>query len=130
MVWKAVPGFLDYEVSEHGDLRRGVKHLKPERVQGSGRKRFTLSKGGRSYRIRASHLVALAFIGPAPFDGAEVCHNDGFFHNNHFSNLRWDTRTGNVADVAKHKLQRLENSGVQMSQRERLKLQAGDLLRS
>jgi hypothetical protein len=111
VTWKIVPDFPHYEVSEHGGLRHGTKHLKPERVQGSGRKRFALSKNGRCYRILAHRLVALAFIGPKPFDGAEVCHRDGFIHNNHFSNLRWDTQTANDMDCVRHRIERQEKSG-------------------
>jgi hypothetical protein len=103
MLWKEVPGFPDYEVSEHGDVRKGLKYFKPERVQGSGRKRFTLTKDRRRYVFHAAHLVAMAFIGPKPFRRAEVCHNDGFEHNNHYSNLRWDSRLGNVADAVLHR---------------------------
>lgn len=111
MIWKEIPGFPAYEVSEHGDVRHGLKLLKPERVKGSGRKRFTLSKNGRLYSVFASRIVAFAFIGPEPFEGAEVCHDDGFFYNNHYSNLRWDTHAANVADSVKHRLRRRESLG-------------------
>lgn len=57
MQWKIIPDFPAYEVSEHGDLRRGGKLLKPERVQGSGRKRFNPYREGRSFRKHAAHLV-------------------------------------------------------------------------
>lgn len=123
--WKPVPGFLEYEVSEHGDVRRGSKQLKPERTQGNDRKRFRLSVGGRLYTFKAAQLVALAFIGPKPFEGAEVCHNDGFKHNNHWTNLRWDTHAGNSADDLGHKLRR--KSFVTESQR--LLAEANELLR-
>ena len=111
MIWKPVPGFENYEISEKGDLRKGSKMLRPERVVGSGRKRFCLSKGGRQYRFKAAQLVAMAFIGPKPFRRAEVCHHDGFEHNDHFSNLRWDSRLGNVADAVQHRLNRRMSLG-------------------
>lgn len=98
MLWKPVPGFHDYEVSEYGDLRRNGIDLKPFRLPKSGRKVFCLSKGGIQKRMHAAHVVILAFVGPKPFEGAFVCHNDGFEHNNHYSNLRWDSHQGNVAD--------------------------------
>jgi hypothetical protein len=125
ILWKQVPNFPDYEVSENGDVRRGARHLKPERVHGNGRKRYSLSREGRVYRFKAAQLVSLAFIGPPPFDGAEVCHNDGFKHNNHYSNLRWDTHAGNSADDLGHKLKR--KSFVSASQR--LMAEANELLR-
>lgn len=111
MLWKPVPGFLDYEVSEHGDVRHGLKYLKPERTQGNGRKRFALSVKGRTFRFKAAQLVAMAFIGPKPFRRAEVCHNNGFEHNNHYSNLRWDSRASNVADAVEHRFQRRQSLG-------------------
>lgn len=111
MTWKVIPDFPEYEVSEHGHVRHGTKHLKPEIVKGSGRKRFSLSKNGRLYRIAAHRLVAFAFIGPPPFEGAEVCHKDGFKHNNHHSNLRWGTSGANGMDVVRHGIERQEKFG-------------------
>jgi hypothetical protein len=111
MIWKPVPGFEDYEISEHGYLRRGLKLLKPERVVGNGRKRFCLSRDGRQFRLKAAQLVALAFIGPKPFKRAEACHKDGFEHNNHYSNLKWDSHHGNVADAVEHRLKFREGLG-------------------
>lgn len=129
MQWKTIPCFGAYEVSEHGNVRRGLKDLKPERVQGSGRKRFKLSKGGRQYTFKAAQLVALAFIGPPPFEGAEVCHNDGFHHNSHFSNLRYDNHAGNAADVAKHNLQKRDRTGLRVPMSKRLSVEASEFLR-
>ena len=120
MLWKSIPGFLDYEVSEHGDVRRGPSRLMPERTQGNGRKRFALSKGGRLFRMKAHQLVALAFIGPPPFEGAQVCHNDGFHHNNHYSNLRWDTSQSNGNDVTVHRLRRRSFGTLPRSRAEKL----------
>jgi NUMOD4 motif/HNH endonuclease len=47
---------------------------------------------------RVSILVAQAFVGPRPI-GLDVCHNDGNRANNLASNLRYDTRKGNMADA-------------------------------
>jgi hypothetical protein len=111
ILWLPVPGFEDYEVSEHGDLRRGLKYYKAERVQGTDRKRFRVRKNGREFSFKAHQLVALAFIGPKPFASAEVCHKDGFHHNNHYSNLRWDTHLSNVADATEYRLKIRESLG-------------------
>lgn len=128
MLWKEVPGFLDYEVSEHGDLRHGQTRLKPERTCGNGRKRFSLSKEGRVFRFKAAQLVALAFVGPRPFRKAEACHNDGFEHNDHYSNLRWDTHAGNMADKVKLKLQLDEHSRFPIAEHRRLSVDAARFL--
>lgn len=128
VLWKEVPGFPGYEVSEYGDLRHGTKLLKPERTHGQGRKRFSLSRNGRVFRFKASQLVALAFIGPKPFKRAEACHEDGFEHNNHYTNLRWDTHRGNMADKVKHKLQLDEHSRFPIPNHRRLSAEAAQFL--
>lgn len=124
MIWKMIPQFDEYEVSEYGDVRRGDRLLKPEKIQGSGRKRFALTKNGRVYRYHAGHLVAFAFIGPKPSPFVELCHNDGFEHNNHFSNLRWDTKLANAADAATHRLNRKAQSALPVSLKYRLAVEA------
>lgn len=126
--WRAIPDFPMYEVSEHGDLRRDGKHLRAERVHGSGRKRFALSRGSRHYRFKASQLVALAFIGPSPFEGAVVCHNDGFEHNNHYKNLRWDSQLANVADAYKHSVMKRRNANRFVPRQDELRIQANEIL--
>lgn len=65
--------------------------------------------------MKAHQLVALTFIGPPPFEGAEVCHKDGFHHNNHYSNLRWDTHAANMIDASKHRVERKARSGFPLS---------------
>jgi hypothetical protein len=130
MEWKPIPGFLDYEVSEFGDVRRGAGRLTPERTSGNGRKRFGLSKGGRLYRLKAHQLVALAFLGPAPFEGAEVRHKDGFHHNNHYSNLAWATSEQNGNDVSLHRLQNRDRSNFPRSRGEKDSMAAAQFLAS
>lgn len=130
MLWKRVPDFADYEVSEFGDVRKGLSPLTPERVQGSGRKRYTLSKNGRKFRFHAAKLVALAFIGPKPFEGAEVCHNDSFMHNNHYSNLRWDTHAANAADASLHAAKLRAHSRLPVKQSDRLAAEATSFMKN
>jgi hypothetical protein len=128
MLWKPIPGFLDYEVSERGDVRRGPKQLTPERTKGNGRKRFGLSRGGQLFRMKAHQLVALAFIGPPPFEGAEIRHKDGFHHNNHFSNLAWATSEENGNDVSLHRLQNRDQSSFPRSRGEKDSMAAAQFL--
>jgi hypothetical protein len=53
-------------------------------------------------QMRTVHrLVMLAFMGLCP-RGLEVCHGDGVRHNNKLSNLRYDTRKGNLQDKHQH----------------------------
>lgn len=119
LVWRVVPGFEDYEVSEYGDLRKGSRYIVPQRKVGSGRKYYPIYRNGKLRMLYAHQVVALAFLGPKPFAAAEVCHNDGFFHNNHYSNLRYDTRLGNSSDDLRHKLHILDRSGFHISASDR-----------
>jgi hypothetical protein len=55
------------------------------------------SDGGRRGQTHKIHrLVAEAFHGPAPFEGAVVMHNDENAANNRASNLRWGTQKENL----------------------------------
>ncbi len=109
MEWKICQSFPDYEVSEYGHVRR----CRPGRTRfvtgkllspGGGKSypHFTLRRDGVGWMVSAHVLVAEAFIGPKPFDGAEVCHNDGTRTNCHYGNLRWGTRAENWADRIIH----------------------------
>lgn len=108
--WRPIPSFDCYEVSEYGEVRRckpGIrggrvgKLMKPY-VREDGYRMYILRRDNRSFHRKAHQLVVGAFIGPCPFFGAEVCHNDGSKDNDHYSNLRWDTSAGNKADMAIH----------------------------
>jgi len=50
--------------------------------------RFIIVIDGHSYKIH--QLIAEAFHGPAPFDGAVVMHLDENAANNRASNLKWE----------------------------------------
>ena len=114
--FRRIPGFPDYEVSNHGNVRSyrksetKVKLLKPY---------FNQPKSERD-RGRLSHLmvsiydadnekncylvhrlVMLAFIGPCP-NGYECLHIDGNPMNNRLDNLRYGTRRENINDSIKH----------------------------
>lgn len=71
---------------------RGTRHV----VSGA----VVVSINGRHWYL--GPLVLTVFVGPCP-PGKECCHNpDPTPTNNHLSNLRWDTRSGNVADTVRH----------------------------
>lgn len=109
MEWKISPSFPSYKISERGDVCRIVHakgcrpnpNLKPYR-RADGYNMFILRRDGKSFHKKAHQLVAEAFLGPKPFEAAEVCHFDGCRQNDHWSNLRWDTRAGNHADKRRH----------------------------
>jgi hypothetical protein len=47
-------------------------------------------------------IVLEAFRGPRPSPSHEGCHDNGNPSDNALSNLRWDTRSGNMLDIVKH----------------------------
>jgi hypothetical protein len=109
--WKPIIGYEGYEISSHGRARSvdrlGVdgRRLKGKMLSpglgSDGYYTVTLYKDGKGKTFLVHRLVAGAFVeGYAP--GLEVCHNDGDRSNNHYTNLRWDTRAGNCADRVKH----------------------------
>lgn len=91
-----------YEVTEGGEIwsiARG-RALRPWKTN-SGYLMVMLRIESKSVRAYVHALVAEAFIGPRPPD-ADVCHVDGRKTANAASNLRYDSRSGNLADRAEH----------------------------
>jgi hypothetical protein len=108
-VWKQIPSFPDYAVSENGEVRR----IKPDRygrplrilkqhAGKNGRLRVPLSINGREKIVASYRLVCEAFHGPQPTPAHQVAHNDGDVANNHYTNLRWATAKENAADKYIH----------------------------
>lgn len=96
---KPIPGFDGYYAREDGHIF-STRGRKLRVLSQNHRKRYlvvTLAKQTKGIH----QLVALAFIGPRPA-GMETCHNDGDPHNNHASNLRYDTHRANMLDAVQH----------------------------
>lgn len=102
-VWVAIPGYESkYQVSDagrvrsmdHWDGRRNVKGrvLRPGSTK-SGHVSVSL---GRSNSKLVHGLVMLAFVGPRP-QGMEVLHQNHIPWDNRKSNLRYGTRSENLA---------------------------------
>lgn len=115
-IWKPIPGFPGYEVSDHGRVRsfwtqRGRQGFDwfittvPERIlKPSGKRGYLivwLRKDGKTHARTIHRVVLETFIGPCP-NGMEACHDDGFSRNCRLDNLRWDTPKNNHADKRKH----------------------------
>lgn len=108
--WREVPGFQDYEVSDHGRLWSMPRHrvygkfvTGTLRYQGSRPRQVQVQlwRDGEGKFFYLHQIVLLSFSGPCP-DGFEGCHNDGDVTNNRLSNLRWDTHKSNVQDSIRH----------------------------
>lgn len=122
-VWKPVVGFENfYEVSDQGRVRSKDRKFEvfrqgkwrsvylKGRILKSGRSNegawgylqvHLYADGGRSSRkcMRLHRLVAEAFLGPPPYDGAVVMHEDDDVANNRLSNLQWGTPKDNSVDM-------------------------------
>ncbi|WP_047219965.1 HNH endonuclease [Delftia lacustris] len=114
-VWRAIPGFEGYEVSNLGRVRsfrrhggRGRGFTKTPRqknlhVAATGYLCVTLQKpdGDRCSKYPVHSLVASAFLGPRP-DGMQIAHFDGDRQNALLENLRYATAAENAADKRRH----------------------------
>jgi len=113
--WRPVVGFEgSYEVSSLGRVRSvartvtrsghpfrvAARVLKPWTMKG-GYPAVTLRSDGKSWSRAVHALVLQSFVSPRP-DGMDACHEDGDPLNNVVTNLRWDTRSGNMQDALRH----------------------------
>ena len=112
-VWKNVPGFPGYQVSDRGRVRSGRLRGKGRYgwsnewrilggyLDGTGRPTVAPYRNKVRFTRRIHRLVLEAFVGPRP-EGALCCHNNGNKTDNRLSNLRWDTPESNVRDAIRH----------------------------
>jgi len=91
-----------YQVTSDGLIwsNKTNRFLKPYPA-GRGYLMVSLRVNGETIRLYVHRLVAEAFHGPCP-DGLDTCHNDGNMLNNTKSNLRYATRSENLADRVFH----------------------------
>lgn len=113
--WRLAPGFPEYEVSDHGHVRRiaPAQGTAPGRVLAfradkDGYNVLALRVDGQYRSVRVARLVATAFLG-RPADYEEVNHDDADRRNDHLANLYWTTKRGNQRHAAKHRA-RVANS--------------------
>jgi hypothetical protein len=106
--WKLIPGYLFYQVSNLGNIRRiGSTHKNsagfiPKFTPGSdGRLRVTLYENGLQDKWCVHQLVMLAFKGATP-QGMEIRHLDGDYQHNWLTNLEFGTHKQNGQDMSSH----------------------------
>ena len=111
-IWRPIPGYEGYEVSNFGNVRsyrlsglNGGRRSVPVTINPwtklSGHLSVSLRKKGNTHKKLVHRLVLLAFVGKCPCD-MEAAHNNGIPYDNRLSNLRYDTRSGNIMDRVKH----------------------------
>ena len=107
-VWKKIPGFSMYEVSDTGLVRRSDKlHprviLKPRSLvstflNAGYQMCHLLDDVGKRRMLTCNHIVALAFVGPRPSEKHDALHWDDNRSNNNPTNIRWGTDQDNAND--------------------------------
>ena len=130
--WKPIPSSPSYEASECGLVRRAApgrgarvgRVLRPHCDRG-GYLIVDLSEGGEVRTRKVHQLVAEAHIGPRP-EGMDTCHANGVRTDNRACNLRYDTRSGNFADMEAHGTKR---RGERMHTAKLTEPQVQDILR-
>lgn len=113
-LWRAVPDWPKYEVSDQGRVRRAGRILKPVPVQSGSTKRYmvlcvSLSNGPKIWSVKIAYLVLITFKG-FPKKGKIIRHYDDIQSNNRLSNLFWGTHKQNGEDRARNGLSKRGSS--------------------
>lgn len=99
-----IPGSLRYGITQDGRVRRldTGRWLKATIAKRGGYQQVALWEGGHGRICYVHQLVTLTFHGPRPTAKHDTAHADGNKLNNHFTNLRWATRSENERDKIRH----------------------------
>ena len=102
-MWKNIPNHPGYKVNESGEVR---SYLRTPKVlkQATSKEgyNFVRLKQGNKYPIVYIHqLVCSVWNGERP-EGMMCLHEDDNKTNNHYTNLRWGTRSDNTDDLKRN----------------------------
>lgn len=107
--WLTIPFAADYEVSDHGRVKRTAPepkqwcgHLLKPKVRADGYLEVVLYVDDCKMHIRVHQIVCRTFHGDRPHGKDEVGHVDGVRANCHANNLRWVTKYEQYEDRLKH----------------------------
>jgi hypothetical protein len=92
----------DYAVTSLGEVY-SLKGIEPRlralsTNAAAGYLSVNLTKAGKQKTCKVHKLVAEAFLGPPPFDGAHIRHIDSDPKNNAVDNLAWGSQLDNMQD--------------------------------
>jgi hypothetical protein len=99
---RQIPNFLDYLITKDGRIWSHIsgKWLNPGKNK-HGYFEVRLQQKGKG-RTRPVHRLLLeAWVGPCP-EGMECRHLNGNPSDNRLENLKWGTRSENIADAVRH----------------------------
>lgn len=91
----------EYAITTCGEaysLKWGKIRLLRQTPNAQGYMQISLCEGSRCISRRIHRLMAETFLGPKPFDDAQVRHLDGNQINNNIDNLAWGTAKDNCMD--------------------------------
>ncbi len=106
-IWKPIPGFDGYEVSDLGRVRsyriRGSHKLSntPHVLKSGIYNGYHAVNLGKGQLKRVHCLVLLTFIGPRP-EGIKALHEDDNKDNNRLDNLYYGTSSDNTQDMIRN----------------------------
>lgn len=117
-IWKSIPDFPGYEVSNLGNVRSYKSKCKgegqkwkqlstPQRILKPCTQKYRqiiLSNNGSCKAFKISRLVLRAFVGE-PENNQEVRHLNGISTDDRLENLAYGTRDENTSDRLKHRFQ-------------------------
>lgn len=120
--WRRIPGYLRYEASEHGQVRRASAghgsmpgHVLRAKKSREGHLYVNVAPDGGPVRQLSVHrAVCLAFHGLAPSHQHVVCHRNDIPADNRKANLYWGTHQQNADDRERNSLAK---SGTRLTQR-------------
>ena len=128
-MWKPIPGWTSYEVSDHGQVRNIYtgKTIKQFQSQ-SGSFAVTLSKHGNTQTMYVARLMMQAFHPVADFSSRQVRYKDGDRFNLSLDNLEWKAKRKNrvYSDANIRDLQDRINSVIEEWHQEILELAEKD----
>ncbi len=108
-IWRPIPGFAAYAVSDLGRVKRVVPGKRSREcrvakpwISNHGYETVGLFMDGKNHKRLIHRLVCETFHGPAPVAGSQVAHGDGTRRNNRADNLRWASRSENMEDARGH----------------------------